>query len=34
MSVVGSVSFAIDGDWLTDFLRQRFLYEGIGLNGS
>ena len=30
MSVVGSVSFAIDGDWLTDFLRQRFLYEGIG----
>lgn len=30
MSVVGSVSFAIDGEWLTDFLRQRFLYEGIG----
>lgn len=30
MSVIGSVSFAIDGKWLTDFIRQRYLYEGMG----
>lgn len=32
MSVIGSVSFALDGEWLTDFLRQRFLYEGMGID--
>lgn len=32
MSVVGNVSFSLDGKWLTDFLRQRFLYEGTGID--
>lgn len=27
MSDVGTVSFGVDGKWLTDFIRQRFFYE-------
>lgn len=29
MSVIDSVSLVLDGKWLTNFLRQRFLYEGM-----
>ena len=26
---IGFVGFSIDGKWLTDFIRQRFLYEDV-----
>lgn len=29
MSEIGTVSFSIDGTWLTDFVRQRFIHEDM-----
>lgn len=27
-----NISFSVDGEWLTDFIRDRFLYEGMGID--
>ena len=29
MSIIGTVSFSVDGKWLTDFIRGRYLNEGM-----
>lgn len=32
MSIIGTVSFSIDGKWLTDFIRGRYLNEGMSFS--